>query len=291
MSQSRKQLAQQAIAKAMQVRRQHSVPLHVPLNVFDFAERFEVAVRFVAIPSMEGVYQADAQPKPTILISSLRPAGRKAMTCGHELGHHIFGHGTQWDELVSERTQTRRFEPEEYLVDVFSASLQMPKMAVSRQLSARSIDVRSCDPEQVYAVSTLFGVSYGGFITHLERTLNMINMQRASGLLKHQPKELRASLLGRPCSENLIVVDRQWEERPVDLEVGDIALVPQDATLEGEHAAIVESSSDHAVVSALSPGYCRLSHSDGWATHVRICRKDYEGLARVRFFEEIDDDE
>lgn len=291
MSFNRKELAQRAVAEAMKLRKRHSVQLYSPLNVFDFAERLGVTVRFAAIPSMEGIYQADSRPNPTILISSLRPAGRKSMTCGHELGHHVFGHGTQWDELVNERSPARKFEPNEFLVDVFSASLQMPKMAVSRQLAARSIDIGSCDPEQVYSISTLFGVSYRGFLNHMERTLNLIDMRRASELMKHQPKDLRASLLGEPCPQNLIVVDLQWQDKPIDLEVGDTVLLPPRICQEGDHTKIIAESANRTILLAQSPGYCRLSHPDGWASHVRVSRKDYEGLARVRFFEETEDDQ
>lgn len=291
MNQSRKQLAQQAISQAMKTRREAGYALHSLINIFDFTEKRGVSVRFSDIPSMEGVYQADAKPHPTIIISSLRPAGRKALTCGHELGHHVFGHGTQWDELVDDRTQSRRFEPEEFLVDVFSAAIQMPKLAVSRELSKRSLDPKTCRPEEIYALSTLFGVSYGGFVTHMERTLGLISMGRASELAKCQPKHLRESLLGKPCPQNLIVVDRHWQEKSADLEIGDSVLLPANTRLEGATAEITEETEYRTVVTAVAPGICKVSTPDDWASFVRIARKGYVGRAPYRFDEEIDDED
>lgn len=291
MNQSRKQLAQLAIAQAMKTRRKAEVELHSLINIFDFSEKLGVSVRFSDISSMEGVYQADAKPLPTIIVSSLRPAGRKALTCGHELGHHVFGHGTQWDELVENRSQSRRFEPEEFLVDVFSATLQMPKLAVSHELSKRSLDPSSCRPEEIYAMSTLFGVSYGGFVTHLERTLGLINIGRLSELTSHQPRYLRESILGKPCPQNLIIVDAHWKGKPIDLEVGDSVLLPASIELEGSNAEISEQSAEHTILSAISPGICKVSTPYEWASYIRIARKNYVGRAPYRFDEETDDDQ
>lgn len=290
MTQNRKQLAQKAIAQAMKTRKEAGVPIHALINIIDFAEKVGVSVRFSDVPSMEGVYQANAKPNPTIIVSSLRPAGRKALTCGHELGHHVFGHGTQWDELVENRSQARRFEPNEFLVDVFSATIQMPKLAVSHELSKRLLDPKTCRHEEIYAISTLFGVSYGGFVTHMERTLGIIDMRRVSELTKSQPKHLRESLFGKPCPQNLIVVDPHWNEKCADVEVGDSVLLPPNVTLEGTFAEIIDETSSRTVITAMAPGICKVSTKEGWATFVRISRKDYIGRAPYRFDEETEDE-
>ncbi len=291
MSQTRKQLAQQAIATAMKVRKEAGFSLHAPINIFDFSERLGVSVLFQDIPSMEGVYTSDAKPRPVIIVSSLRPAGRKALTCGHELGHHVFGHGTQWDELVDSRSQARRFEPEEFLVDVFSASLQMPKLAVAHAFSKRSVDPMTCTTEDIYAMSTLFGVSFGGFVTHMEKSLNLIDMRRASELTNVQPKQLRKSILGSTCPQNLIVVDKHWRDRAVDVEVGDSVILPPQIQLEGTNASLCESSDSRSVLTAERPGICRVIQPDteDWSVFVRVSRKNYVGRATFRFDEETDD--
>ena len=290
MNQSRKQLAQLAISTAMKTRQKAKCPLHSLIDIYDFTERLGVSVFFQDIPSMEGVYTPDAKPRPAIVVSSLRPAGRKTQTCGHELGHHIFNHGTQWDELIDDRSRSRWFEPEEFLVDVFSASLQMPKLAVCHELKKRGLDPMKCKAEEMYAFSTVFGVSFGGLITHLEKSLGLIDMRRACELAKHHPKDLRESLFGRPCPQNLVVVDHHWDSKAIDVEVDDSVLLPPGVFLEGNYADIQECGGTRSVLTARSPGICRVSDSTGWASFVRICRKNYVGRAPYRFDEESEDE-
>ncbi len=289
MSQNRKQLAQIAIAEALKIRKRAHYRLTIPVSVYDLCERVGVNVFFQDIPSMEGIYLPDAQPKPAIILSSLRPAGRKAMTCGHELGHHVFGHGRQWDELIEDRSESRRFEPEEFQVDMFSAALQMPKIAVTHALTQRELDAGNCQAESIFVLSTLFGVSYGAFVNHLERTLNIIDTKRATELSRRQPKDLRASLLGKPCPQDLYVVDPLWQDRAVDVSVGDLILLPIGVRVEGSCVRVEEDSGDRTIVIADQPGIGRISLASGWAAFVRVTRKDYRGLGGLRFDEEVDD--
>jgi Zn-dependent peptidase ImmA (M78 family) len=261
MSQNRRDLAQVAVAEALRVRKKTNCSLSQPINVFDLCERLGVAVFFQDIPSMEGIYMPDARPRPAIVVSSLRPAGRKAMTCGHELGHHVFKHGKQWDELIEDRTQSRKFEPEEYQVDLFSAYLQMPKTAVAHAMAIRKLDPDKCSAEDFFALSTLFGVSYSAFVTHMEQTINLIGMKRAADLLNAKPKDLRASLLGIECTHNLLVVDLHWADRAIDAEVGDSILLPSAVNLEGGSAEVRSTNNTRTVVTALSPGIASVSNA------------------------------
>jgi Zn-dependent peptidase ImmA (M78 family) len=289
MSRGRREIAQIAVSKAMTVRKQAKCDLHSPLNVFDVCESLGVSVFFQAVPSMEGIYVPDARPRPAIVVSSLRPLGRKAMTCGHELGHHIFKHGRQWDELVEERSQSRRSDPNEFQADLFSACLQMPKTAVCHAMTNRKLNPARCPAEDIFALSTFFGVSYAAFVTHLERTLNLIEMQRASQLIDRKPKEIRQALLGEPCPQNLFVLDFYWKDRAVDAEVGDSLLLPPRIVLEGNSVQLEATTRSHTVARASQPGISRVSHSSGWSTFVRVMRKDYVGRAPFRFDEEVAD--
>src|SRR3546814_6969436 len=44
-----------------------------------------------------GMYQR--APPPRIHLSARRPLPRRAYNCAHELGHHVFAHGSSIDEL------------------------------------------------------------------------------------------------------------------------------------------------------------------------------------------------
>src|SRR5437762_13235377 len=94
----RKQLVMNAMAAALKVRRAAGITLWAPVCVYDLADQLEVEVRFVDIPSMEGMYYKNNLP--AIFVSSLRPAGRQAFNCAHELGHHIFKHGSRIDKMT-----------------------------------------------------------------------------------------------------------------------------------------------------------------------------------------------
>jgi hypothetical protein len=93
----RRQLAKDALMKALRLRRKMGISLEAPVCVFDLANEMGIEVRFVDVPSLEGIYSK--WPEPVIIVSSLRPPGRQASTGGHELGHHEYGHGFCIDEL------------------------------------------------------------------------------------------------------------------------------------------------------------------------------------------------
>lgn len=290
MIQSRRELAQAAAARAMKVRDRANYSLHSAINVYDLCERLGVSVFFHDIPSMEGLYMPEARPRPVIIISSLRPAGRRAMTCGHELGHHQFQHGRQWDELVEDRDQSRRFDPDEFQADVFSACLQMPRSGVSHAFATRGLNPEKCRAEEIFMLAGLFGVSYAAFVTHLERTLDLIGMKRASRLAAKKPHELRETLLGRPCPQNLFVVDLFWEDRAVDAEVGDSLIFPGQVSLEGQSAEIEVSTECRVLLRAVRPGISRANHPTGWCVFIRVAPKNYVGRAPLRFDEDICND-
>lgn len=287
---SRRELALQAVSQSLKVRKRVKYSLTQPISIYDLCERLGVSVLLQDIPSMEGLYMPEARPKPTIILSSLRPSGRKAITCGHELGHHEFKHGKQWDELKEDRSKARRFEPEEYLADMFSSYLQMPKGAVESAFKLRGLSPERCSPEQIFCLSTYFGVSYEAFVTHLERTLSLISVKLASDLMDFSPKSLRQSLLGEPCPHGLVIADHHWVERAIDVEAGDLILLPSKSIAEGSCIERVNSSLEDAVVRATKPGIGRVIDTNGWCSFVRVAQKGFCGNAKFRFEEEVGDE-
>src|SRR5579859_454268 len=109
---------------ALQFRQKHGVQMMHPAPVYDLCEKENVEVRFTDIPSFEGLYCNAAIP--TILVSALRPTGRRHFTCAHELGHHLFGHGEQIDVLVETNMHPNAANPDEFTADRFAATLLMP---------------------------------------------------------------------------------------------------------------------------------------------------------------------
>lgn len=149
---SRKTCARSGTVAALKLRRKHGISTISPVDVYRLAELEGVEVSFVDIPSMEGVYLAEK--RPLILVSSLRPPGRQAMTCAHELGHHIFRHGAQFDELVEDRERTHKHHPDEMTADFFARQLLMCESATRNCFVRRNGKVRELDARSVYEVAT-----------------------------------------------------------------------------------------------------------------------------------------
>jgi Zn-dependent peptidase ImmA (M78 family) len=288
MTSMRKDLARSGLVAALDVRKQQGRNLTDPICVYDLAEEMNVELWFADIPSLEGMY-ANA-PRPAIIIGSERPAGRRAYTCGHELGHHQFGHGTRVDELVPDDEKRPFCEPEEFLVQSFSGFLLMPKLAVCHAFAIRGWKTADASPVQLYKISNLFGVTYGALISHMAYAIGLLTRDRADRLREATPVKIRAEFITDP-KRQLIMVDNLWTGRAIDAEVGDIILAPLGAKLDGQNLVHLETTSDGEVFEAERPGSCRLACSNsGWASFVRVSRHFYVGRSVYRHFEEVEND-
>jgi Zn-dependent peptidase ImmA (M78 family) len=148
----REQLARRAARAAIKLRMQLSALSAASLCSVDAAENLGIELRLVDIPSMEGMYVKNSGPetKSIILVSALRPAGRQASTAAHELGHHVFGHGTRIDQYIRDLDESSPSCPdseEEFHANAFAAFL-MPKSAVDQGFRVRGYAPFSADTRQ-----------------------------------------------------------------------------------------------------------------------------------------------
>jgi Zn-dependent peptidase ImmA (M78 family) len=284
---NRTDLAKQALEKSLEIRDEHGYDFRSPLCVYELADRARVSVRFVDDVSMEGVYAALAKPK--ILLSSLRPAGRRAFTCAHELGHHFFGHGSTIDELKDD-VESGEFQPNEFLADTFAGFLLMPAQAVMRAFSSRHLDVATATPEQIYAVACSFGVGYETLIGHLEYSLHHLTKERATALRKAKLPKIRQRILGSATPDHLIVVDPHYTLATVDAEVGNRVLLPTGVTADSDQIELTEQMQNGNLYRALRPGRARAAIGTDWGVVVRVSRFQYAGLAQYRHLEETSGD-
>ena len=283
----RRAMVRRAMAAALRSRLSAGYGLDHAICVYDLAEKLGVEVRFLTLPSMEGMYSSASSP--TIIVSSLRPPGRRAFTCAHELGHHIRNDGVKIHELAEQRDKPR-FDPKEFMADCFAGALLMPKIAVSKAFSKRGWSIEHCTPEQVYLVAGYFGVGYTTLVHHLRSALQVLSYQRANALLKVSPRNAQSLLLGWQTAETVVVVDSHWAKRAVDVEVGDLILVREAAQSKG---ACLEPSSEveqGRLFRAARPGIGRLRTDNQWAALVRVARRDYVGRAIYRHWEEANDE-
>ena len=252
--------------------------------IYDLAQKLGVEVRFLDIPSMEGMYYNSGIPH--IILSSLRPPGRRAFTCAHELGHHSQKDGTQIDELIEQWIRYRRFDHKEFAADCFAGALLMPKMAVEKAFALREWSINECTPGQVYVISNYFGVGYATLIHHSCMALQLLRRSHADRLLEVGPRQAQALALGWEISDTVWVVDRHWTGRPIDIEVGDFLFVHGKATLEGVCVEHVEDRKEGVMVRACQPGLGSLEIESGWSAFVRVSRRGFVGRSIFRHLEE-----
>ncbi|MFC1677355.1 ImmA/IrrE family metallo-endopeptidase [Planctomycetota bacterium] len=282
------ELARSVIHKALRIRQTQGIKLYESLCVYDLLEKLKVMIHFDSLPSTEGIYINESPPR--IILSSLRPYGRTAYNCAHELGHHVFGHGTRVDEL-HEGQNAGNFNTEEYIANCFASFLLMPKLAVSHGFAKRHWSISDCRPEQFYIISGWLGVGYTTLIKHMCYSLNMLSRQQAEKSCKTSLKKIRKALLCQELPANLIVVDREWTGRPIDIQVGDSVLVKNDIKFEGKCVEPCSYTQIDHVFQGVRPGIGRFYSNDkNWAAFVRVSRKEYTGQCRYRHLEDPEDE-
>jgi hypothetical protein len=284
---ARQKLAKDALMKALRLRRDKGFGLALPVCVYDLANDMGMEVRFMDLPSLEGIYSK--WPQPVIVVSSLRPPGRQAYTVGHELGHHVYGHGFRIDELLAD-DDAEPVDDEEFLANCFAGFLLMPKAAVARAFTCRGWNPTSSTAVQVFTIAGWLGVGYETLITHMAASLGLLSYPQSRALRKTTPKEIKAALLGMPCQENLVVVDPSWSERAIDLHVGDFVLATPGVVSEKRCIGPVRTDDHRTLLQALAPGLGRICHPDsGWSSFVRVSPRGYIGRGIFRNEEEVED--
>ena len=271
-----------AAKKALTIRKKASISLDNSFCVFDLADRLGAEVKFVDIKSFDGAYFKKSK---TILISTYRPEGRLRFTCAHELGHFVFGHGDHFDELVEKADSTEaRFE--ERLCDAFASFLLMPKTTLISGFKKRDVEINEAQPIDFFVVASWIGVGYSTILKHFRFGLNLLSFGRYKNLVKIKPKTVKSELCGLEITSNLIVVDKFWNGRPIDLQVGDyLMLIEENSRIEGGFTKI--ELSEKNVWVAKKPGiYRALIGGPDTYNMVRIRKKDYVGRAIFRNLEE-----
>ena len=280
------ELAREAYKTAIQERRNVGINPATSICIFDFIYEKGIEVRFENISSMEGLYYNDG--KPLILVSSCRPRGRVAFNCAHEYGHHVFGHGNIIDEVL-DSTLKKKWEPEEFLADCFAGFLLMPKLAICKAFSVRCWDIKQCTPEQIFIISGYMGTGYNTLLTHMFYSLNILSKYQFETLSNIPPKSIKSKITGYEQAGELIIFDSKWEQKPVDLCIGDILIVPSNSTIEGTCIEYIDTCPTGLIYRAFAQGLDRVyDEKEGWASHIRVSRPFFEGLIQYRHFPEVD---
>lgn len=299
---NKRELARQAMLASVEVRDDAGLDFDDPICVYDLCEHLGITVRFVHI-NMEGMY--DRIPKPRIHLSALRPLVRRTFNCAHELGHHIFGHGSTIDEMKDNAEIIQEFDPKEFLADSFAAFLLMPPLGIRQAFAERGCNPETATPNDIFSISCSFGVGYETLITHLTYGLQEMSEDRAKNLRASSPKAIREQLLGRPSKTPLIVANAYWKVPFLDAEMETHLFLPKGSIASSD---IIQPEFDlegGRLFRAARPGvvkvYCT---AESWTTLIRISRAKYEedpdvgedpyvgfvGLSRFRHMEDVHND-
>ncbi|MBY0561002.1 ImmA/IrrE family metallo-endopeptidase [Hyphomicrobium sp.] len=281
----KKALTQMAMKAAVKTRARGGLDQISPACIFDLCEKLGVPVRFTDI-NMEGMYSGGEAPR--IFVSSQRPLARRVFTCGHELGHHEFGHGTTIDEMKEEAAALKDENPDEFLVNAFSSFVLMPIIGLRGAFARRRTDMHTATPAQMFAVANNFGVGYATLVTHLAYGVLEIAVGRARELLKATPKSIRKSLLGDDSADPLLIVDPFWLAKPIDAEVGTSILLPAGSAAGGDILQPAGTCATGDIYKAVRPGLGRVGLGAGNEHFVRVSKRGYAGLARYRHMEDDD---
>jgi Zn-dependent peptidase ImmA (M78 family) len=285
---NRRSLSREGMMAAIKTRMQFGMGANDPLCIYELCDKFGIKVRFIDI-NVEGMYRRGKAPR--IVVAARRPVARRAFTCAHELGHHVFGHGSTVDELEDERSKDDSERPEEVLANSFAAFTLMPTVGVRHAFASRDILLSKATPAQVFSVACNFGVGYATLVNHLAYGINDLSPIRAAELLRSSPKSIRAELLAETSGAPLVVADMHWNAKTLDLEIGSSLLLPNDVKVADGVVEKVAEVGSHARYRAVATGVRRAHGPNGWATFVRVCREKYEGMAAYRHLENNDDED
>ena len=281
-----KSLARRALRGAIEVRKMAQIPLSTPLCIYDVAaEKLKIKVRFHGGASFGGMYAKETQ---TILVPSERPAGRRAYTCAHEIGHWYFKHGTKVEDLDAIE-KGGLDDPDEILANQFAGHLLMPKWAVEKSFSDRKLNPVTATAQDFYAVACQFGVGYGTIVKHLRYALDMLPARQTERLLQRSPKGIKEQLLKKAFPNHLVLVDSTWKQGiPIDLEVGDGVLLTFQAEVEDERLS-PQSFIGGSLFLAAKPGISTVTAvGRSWIAYVRISKKGFTGRSIYRHLEDPD---
>lgn len=273
---------QAAILEADKLRIQRGYTMFQPVNVFDICMSMDVSVRFIDV-SMEGMYTIrEDGTHPTIMLSNQRPLPRRAFTCAHELGHHIFKHGNHIDEFSDNEFSSNR--EEEILVNTFSAALLMPSIGIQAEFAKRHLKIDIATAAHFYTVASAFGVGYSTFVTNC-RIHNLISTAKEKELLKHSPAKLFKAITGlNDKATHFKIIDGFSQLSVIDLEVSNYIILPTSAKIEGNHLQEYTRTTTGTVFVAKRSGIVRAVYANT-SSFIRIQNMNYVGLVENRHLE------
>jgi Zn-dependent peptidase ImmA (M78 family) len=281
-------LARQALRAAMQLRRSLSIPREAPVNAFDVAQMVGIDVRFLDAPSLEGMFVRDPGPRILLPSTAHRPKARIAFSCAHEIGHQQFDHGTRADHYLDNGSAHDESDRVEYLVNAFAGHLLMPRAAVMDAFGRRGWSAEAPTPQQLFYVAGELSVGFETLVTHLNLVLDILPPEKRSELLKCSPKSIKSDLVGNTWAGPLTVVDEAWKNTHIDLEVGEMLVLPVNPRAACDLLEPKYHNGDRVLFTAVKSGVSALSIG-AISNTLRVSREHYVGPYANRYLADPDE--
>jgi Zn-dependent peptidase ImmA (M78 family)/predicted secreted protein len=148
---------------------------------------------------MSGAYVFNSEGQSGMVINSKEPPPRQRFTAAHELGHHVFNHGTTVDAPQAphaSRSRAMRSDHEK-LAEAFAEWFLMPRPLIRAALG-QIRHGRRLTAAEVYNLSLRVGASYDATVRHLEN-LRMASQREVEGWLAVPPKRIKQALARGPA--------------------------------------------------------------------------------------------
>lgn len=277
-------LAISAISNATITRLELGINDDTPINIYNIIEEKQIDLWFVDITSMEGIFYNDK--KPTILISSHRPKGRRVFTSAHEFAHFVYGHSSRVDEL---KGNSNKFQPEEFIADVFAGELLMPRNAIINFFKDRNWDVTDPNPKHFFSCSSHFGVGYESLLNQVRYSFKLINETNFKLLQKYKLPQIKLALINEQIESDLIIIDHKSKDNVVDAEVGDFVITPKNSVIQGNSAVEYKELESNVVFKVTKPGInLFINEKVNLSKFIRVQKNNYCGRNRFRHLEEVE---
>ena len=188
-----------AMTSALRLQRELDIDVTARVSPLEIADRLGLTLRIAPLPRLAGAYIRQPGTDPGILINNRHPPAKQRYTTGHEIGHHVHGHGTSLDDLTevdqNPRTGLAGIPDQERVAEAFAAWLLMPR-ALIMHLIAQTGSSRNPTPAEVYQLSLRLGTSYQA--TNLQlANLKLQTHQQSALNNKIAPQKLKQAILGR----------------------------------------------------------------------------------------------
>ncbi|WP_344656745.1 ImmA/IrrE family metallo-endopeptidase [Catenulispora subtropica] len=175
-----------------------------------------------------GIYFGPEDSGPAVLLNTRFDETAVRHTAAHELGHHVFGHGTQADDHIDslEELGRRSWPMHEMAAEAFAAWFLMHPDCVATAMAGLGI-AKVASPEQVYQLSLWLGTSFRGTVRHLAN-LRRLSQRQAQAWIAASPARLRRTLDADSVSPRhwqlgLAASGHRLHVRPGDLLTVDLA--------------------------------------------------------------------